>query len=98
MDNKTYYHNLKEMYFNKASVAHNRGWSAVAQYYAEMGHDQTRKLNEYSNLASIQTFLTNDNNNDKNTIDLHGLTVKESLLVLKKMISERKEGKIYSIN
>lgn len=85
---------IRQSYFEKAAEAHSRGWGAVAQYYADMGHHHT-KMMEFSNQqAVVQIF--NANNPDyrnSNTLDLHGLHVKEAIGVLKDVINQKKMGK-----
>ena len=88
------YLNLRQDYFEKASEAYNRGWGLVAQYYAEMGHTQAVNMHRSNNLASIQTFLYNNPDiRNSSTLDLHGLSVKEALNVLKKVFFEKKQRK-----
>ena len=84
---------IRQGYFEKAAEAHSRGWGAVAQYYADMGHNQT-KLIEYSNhKAVVQIFRENNPDfGNSNTLDLHGLHVKEAINVLKDVLSQKKQG------
>jgi hypothetical protein len=89
------YVNLRQEYFEKASLAYSKGWGAVAQYYAEMGHQQSSNMKKSNNLASMQIFLSNNIDiRNSNTLDLHGLHVKEAMNVLKNVIVEKKNGKI----
>ena len=85
---------IRQAYFEKAAEAHSRGWGAVAQYYADMGHEQTKNIEESNQKAAIQIFKEhNPDISHSNTLDLHGLHVKEEINVLKNIITERKSGK-----
>lgn len=51
-------------------------------------------MQQSNEIASIQTFLNNNPGIQKsNTLDLHGLQVKEALQVLKNVMFEKKIGK-----
>lgn len=52
---------------------------------------------QYTNeVASIQTFVGNNPDiQHSNTLDLHGLQVKEALKALKEVMTEKKIGKIF---
>lgn len=86
---------IRQGYFEKAAEAYNRGWGAVAQYYADMGHNQTKMI-EYSNhKAVVQIFRENNPDfGNSNTLDLHGLHVKEAISVLKDVLGQKKLGNI----
>ncbi|CAF0961236.1 unnamed protein product, partial [Brachionus calyciflorus] len=85
------YSNIRQSYFEKAAEAHSRGWGAVAQYYADMGHQQTQRIEDSNQKAAVQIFKENNPDfNHSNTLDLHGLHVKEAIDVLKKIITKRK--------
>lgn len=90
---------IRQGYFEKAAEAHSRGWGAVAQYYADMGHYQTKMI-EYSNQkAVVQIFKENNPDyKNSNTLDLHGLHVKEAISVLKDVISQKKTGLFFLNN
>ena len=48
-----------------------------------------------NDMAASHTFLNNNPDFQKsNTLDLHGLQVKEAITVLKQVIAERKKGSI----
>ncbi len=50
-------------------------------------------MHKSNNAAAIQTFLTyNQDIKNSNTLDLHGLQVKEAINVLKQIMSEKKQG------
>jgi len=51
---------------------------------------------QHSNdIASIQAFLNNNPDiKNSNTLDLHGLQVKEALNVLKQVMAEKRIGKL----
>ena len=51
-------------------------------------------MNQSNEVASIQTFLNNNPDiQNSNTLDLHGLQVREALNVLKQVMAEKKIGK-----
>lgn len=86
--------NLRQEYFEKASEAYRRGWKHVAYYYSTMAHQQSDTIKSLNKDASMEIFLKNNPDlRSSNTLDLHGLYVREALEILKNMINYKKQGK-----
>ena len=52
-------------------------------------------MKKSNNLASMQIFMTNNIDiQHSNTLDLHGLHVKEAIGVLKNVLNEKRNGEI----
>ena len=86
--------NLRQEYFEKANEAYRRGWKHVAYYYSTMGHEQSNTIKNLNKNASMEIFLKNNPDlKSSNTLDLHGLYVREALEILKNMIGFKRQGK-----
>ena len=86
------YFKIRQEYYEKASEAFSRGWGAVAQYYAQMGHTQSLHMKELHDKASVNIFAYNNADlSQSNTLDLHGLRVNEALDIFKKLYAKKKE-------
>ena len=66
----------------------------MAQYYSEMAREQNDKMQKQNEYASQNAFLMN-NPDIKNSdlLDLHNLTVKESVTALKQIMYEKRQRK-----
>lgn len=84
---------MRQDCFEKASEAYARGWGHVAQYYAEMGHRQTKQMDNSNEMASVKIFSANNPDiKNSNTLDLHGLHVNEAINVLKNVFNGKRKG------
>lgn len=93
------YLKARQEYFDKANEAYSRGWGAVAQYYAEMGHLCTERVKESNEAASTKIFTANNHElRSNNTLDLHGLHVDEAITALKCVLSAKKNGPLNKVS
>ncbi|KAJ3222667.1 hypothetical protein HK099_002030 [Clydaea vesicula] len=76
--------------FNNAACAYQKkgltGFSS-AYYYAQEGHKKTVLMNKWNRIASDMIIEENHKNLDNYTVDLHGLTVKESICFVRERVN-----------
>jgi len=71
----------------------------VSVCFDEQGHEQTWNMQQSNEFASVQAFLNNNPDiQNSNTLDLHGLQVREALNVLKQVIAEKRSGNLNKLS
>ncbi|XP_071786915.1 uncharacterized protein [Asterias amurensis] len=76
--------------FQKAAAAYKRGFKDLASFYSQQGHLHTEKMKEANQRASEVILTSRNSLFSDNTLDLHGLHVDEALLMLNKVLEEKK--------
>ena len=60
----------------------------------KQGHQQSENINHANKEASMEILMANNPElGNSNTLDLHGLYIKEALDILKRVMYEKKQGK-----
>jgi len=78
----------RKAYFEQAQQAFRKKTHSVATYYAQMGRVHDAKLKEANHQAANKILNYRKNHDPQDTIDLHGLHVKEAISALADRLKE----------
>jgi len=78
--------------YEESKAAYENKNGAQAKQLSEQGKEHNKKMNEFNEEAVKLIFEANNSKHDADTIDLHGLFVKEALQKVEERIEEQKRN------